>query len=147
MVSSLTTKSIQPAGNKEAAEELLDARAILAIYYQSKDTASSNATVYNAVLRWASMWMDFYNVARFFRSYKTSRNGYPTEPARKILTYYGDAHCSSISAFLSTLPDFVKVSRSESMASGKDFQCLKLNTPVPLFGGKETGKGPWKIDE
>jgi len=85
------------------------------------------------ILDWISIWLDYYAVSRMFRSYKKSKNGYSSEPARNIIGYFGESHCAGISEFLRTLPDFVPGERSESMIEGKDHQCLKISSRLPLF--------------
>lgn len=85
------------------------------------------------VLEWMSRWMDYYTLARIFRSYKTSKNGYSTDAARHVIIYVGNNHCDGISAFLRKLPDFAIGERSESVKGNSSFQCLKVSAKLPLF--------------
>jgi len=81
---------------------------------------------------WSGKWVDYYTVARMFRSYKVSRSGYSKVPAKNILYYMGGEHTRNIVKFLTTL-DFELVSVSKSDVKGENFQCLKLEAKYPFF--------------
>lgn len=98
-----------------------------------EDRARKNMYLIYRILDWISIWLDYYMVARMFRSYKISKEGRSSEPARNVIGYMGNAHCDGISEFLRTLPDFFVGERSESKTEGKDHQCLRVSSRLPLF--------------
>jgi hypothetical protein len=114
----------------------MDGIIFLWMEYKDKDKETkSRGYVYIVfrVLDWISIWLDYYMVARMFRSFEKSKGGYSSEPARNVIGYMGNAHCDGISDFLRTLPDFVVGERSESKQEGKDHQCLRVSSRLPLF--------------
>lgn len=98
----------------------------------------------HSFLMWAAWWVDFYTIARIFRQYTRSRNGYSNSPASNIIYYMGDAHAARISQFFEMLSDFKLVSQSESK-SQSNYQCLRLNSKYPFFNGQQSANGPWSI--
>lgn len=80
----------------------------------------------------SARWMDFYTVARIFRSYHLSKKGYPIESAKNILLYLGEDHAKVIRDCLLNL-GFELISVSKSHLQRVNFQCLGLNARYPFF--------------
>lgn len=80
-----------------------------------------------------SIFQDLYTVGRMFRTYKESRHGYSSEPAKLVISFLGAVHTSRISRFLIAIAGFSTVQSTTSEIKYQDFQCLEMRSELPLF--------------